>query len=60
MESIVVIFLLAYGFAALVHAAVHSGGEADQEEAKMISGIVITVAWFVAIARLVSLAQYPH
>jgi len=59
MKSIVVIFLLAYGLTAIVH-AVHQESEESLLDAETISIVIIAVAWFVAIARLVSLAQYPQ
>jgi len=59
MSVIILIFLLAFGFTGLVH-AVTAGDEGSHKEAEMVSSFIIIAAWLIAVARLISLAQYPH
>ena len=57
MNSIAVIFALAYGAVGLVH-VLNCGDRASHADARRISGRIIVAAWILAVLRLISLAQY--
>ena len=59
MSSIIAIFLLAYGSTGLAH-VVNTDGETRGEDVNKFSAIIVAGAWILAVARLVSLAQYPQ
>ncbi len=59
MNSIAVIFALAYGAVGLVH-VLNSGDGASHAESRRISSMIIVAAWILAVLRLISLAQYAR
>jgi len=56
MNSLVAIFLAAFAASALVH-LINRDNEALREEARKVSGNILTGAWILALAQLVSLAR---
>ena len=56
MNSLVAIFLAAFAASALVH-LINRDSDAQREEARKVSGNILTGAWILALAQLVSLAR---